>query len=64
MKVLLCTFALDAVASASDLSLHAQFTGFKHKHGKQYNNASEEVSLVDLLDLNQRFYLCFYTFAI
>ena len=52
MKVLLCTFALDAVASASDLSLYAQFTGFKHKHGKQYNNASEEVSLVDLLDLN------------
>ena len=52
MKVLLCSFALDAVALASDLSLHAQFTGFKHKHGKQYNNASEEVNLVDLLDLN------------
>ena len=52
MKVLLYSFNLDAVAFASDLSLHAQFTGFKHKHGKQYLNASEEVSLVDLLDLN------------
>ena len=52
MKVLLYSFALDTFAFASELSLPAQFTRFKHKHGKQYNNASEEVSLVDLLDLN------------
>ena len=52
MKILLYSFALDAVAFASVLSLHAQFTGFKHKHGKHYNNGSEEVCLVDLLDLN------------
>ena len=56
MRLLLYSFALDAVAFARDLSLHAQFTGFKHKHGKQYLNASEEVSVVDLLDLTQRFY--------
>ena len=56
MKILLYSFALDAVAFASGLSLHAQFTGFKNKHGKKYNNASEEVSLVDLLHLNKRFY--------
>merc|ERR1712183_318386 len=32
MKVLLCSFALVAVAVASDLSLNAQFAGFKHTH--------------------------------
>merc|ERR1711993_173833 len=42
MKVLLCSFALVAVAVASDLSLNAQFAGFKHTHGKQYNNGIEE----------------------
>ena len=52
IKVLSCSFALDAAAFPSGLSLHAQFTGFKHKYGKRYINGSEEVSLVDLLDLN------------
>merc|ERR1711894_580224 len=42
MKVLLCSFALVAVAVASDLSLNAQFAGFKHTHGKQYSNGIEE----------------------
>ena len=52
MKVLLCSFALVAVAVASDLSLNAQFAGFKHTHGKQYSNGIEEVSFIDFLDLN------------
>ena len=56
MKVLLCSFALVAVAVASDLSLNAQFAGFKHTHGKQYSNGIEEVSIIELLDLNQSFY--------
>ena len=55
MKVLLCSFALVAVAVASDLSLNAQFAGFKHTHGKQYSNAIEEVSFIDLLHLNSGF---------
>ena len=59
MKVLLCSFALVAVAVASDLSLNAQFAGFKHTHGKQYSNGIEEVSIIDLLDLNQSFYFYF-----
>ena len=58
MKVLLCSFALVAVAVASDLSLNAQFAGFKHTHGKQYSNGIEEVSIIELLDLNQSFYFC------
>ena len=65
MKVLLCSFALVAVAFASDLSLNAQFAGFKHTHGKQYSNGIEEVSFIDLLDLNYRFYFdVSYTFSI
>ena len=62
MKVLLCSFALVAVAVASDLSLNAQFAGFKHTHGKQYSNAIEEVSFIDLLHLNSGFYFFSYYF--
>ena len=62
MKVLLCSFALVAVAVASDLSLNAQFAGFKHTHGKQYSNGIEEVSFIDFLDIDWHFY--FYTVVI
>ena len=64
MKVLLCSFALVAVAVASDLSLNAQFAGFKHTHGKQYSNGIEEVSIIDLLDLNQSFYFISHIISI
>ena len=64
MKVLLCSFALVAVAVASDLSLNAQFAGFKHTHAKQYSNGIEEVSFIDLLDLNESFYYISHKFSI
>jgi len=44
MKLLLCTalVVVLAQAHATTLSLHAQFAGFKHAHGKQYKDAFEE----------------------